>query len=152
MPVIAKGDQTDLFGDGSGKLYFFHRFWSLVGSFFILLLLLSIFIWLNHNLYRLTHVVPFSVILYTLKSGYNGNSYVAENKRADQFARLQMDFSSSVNIVTEDGDLNASLVIPPQQSRVIHHVMPADDHLSWNCKWSVQGEMLTQAQYDSMKI
>ena len=109
MPIMAKGEQTDLFGDGS-------------------------------------------VILYTLKSGYNGNSYVAENKKTDEYAKLEMDFSNSTNIVTEDGDLNASLVIGPGQSRIIHHVMPADDHLSWNCKWSVKGALLTEEQFKAAQI
>ena len=109
MPVMAQGEQTDLFNDGS-------------------------------------------VILYTLKSGYNGNSYVAENKKTDMYAKLEMDFSKSSNIVTEDGDLVASVLIPPGESKVIHHVMPADDHMEWTCSWNVSGEMLSESDVRARKI
>ena len=109
MPVMAQGEQTDLFGDGS-------------------------------------------VILYTLKSGYNGNSYVAENMRKDMYARLEMDFSKSSNVVAEDGDLIASVLIPPGESKVIHHIMPADDHAEWTCAWNVSGEMLSESDYRARKM
>merc|ERR1719197_2382228 len=88
MPVMAQGEQTDLFGDGS-------------------------------------------VILYTLKSGYNGNTYVAENKKVDMYVKLDMDFSKSKNVVTHDSRFSVTNIIGPCQSVVMKHLMPASDGEPW---------------------
>ena len=64
LPVLADGERTDLFNDGS-------------------------------------------VLLFTLKSGYNGNTYVAQNNKPDLCAQIELDFSESVNIVTEKNNISA---------------------------------------------
>jgi len=82
-----------------------------------------------------------SVILYTLKSGYNGNTYVAENKKRDMYVKLEMDFTNSSNIITEDGALAVTAIIAPGESRCVHHLMPLDENLPW----SAGTEMCTDA-------
>lgn len=83
-----------------------------------------------------------------MKSGFNGNSYVAENKKSDVYARLDMDFSKSTNVVTENGELLASLLLSPGQISVVHHVMPAIDTEGWSCGWKCSGAFLSKEEYE----
>jgi hypothetical protein len=60
-----------------------------------------------------------------------------------------MDFSKSKNVVTENGILNATTLIAPGKSALIHHVMPADDTQGWSCGWGCSGEFLTQEEAET---
>ena len=101
LPVLADGERTDLFNDGS-------------------------------------------VLLFTLKSGYNGNTYVAQNNKPDLCAQIELDFSESVNIVTEKNQVNNAVTIPPSTSKIVHHVMPAELSIGWTCQWKCAGSFLSE--------
>ena len=89
-----------------------------------------------------------SVILYTLKSGYNGNTYVAENKKVDMYVKLDMDFSKSKNVVTHDSRFSVTNIIGPCQSVVMKHLMPASDGEPWQAGWQVAGAWVNKDEFE----
>ena len=82
-------------------------------------------------------------VMYCLKSGYNGNSFVCENTTHDEVLNLTMDFTGSENIISHTGNLKATLLIPPGLCRVMHHIMPGNDHEGWSMGWTCNAEWLT---------
>ena len=89
-----------------------------------------------------------SIILYTLKSGYNGNTYVAKNEKIDKYAKLDMDFSKSKNVVTNDGKYTATAIIAPGHSVMMKHMMPASDGDPWQAAWQVKAAWVDKVEFD----
>ena len=89
-----------------------------------------------------------SVILFTLRNGFFGNSYAVQNKKTDVCVRLELDFSDSVNVVSESGSLKTPVVVPPNQSMLVHHLAPENQKLGWSSKWKCTGSFLPESEGD----
>lgn len=87
-----------------------------------------------------------SAILYTQRNGTYGNNYVVENRKKNLYLQVDLDFSSSRNVVTEDGGFIDSLMIPPGQSCLVRHVMPIDPAIDWSAEWTSSGRFMTAAE------
>ena len=78
------------------------------------------------------------VVLYTRRSGYSGVSFAVEN--ADP-ARRTLDFtldcSLSTNVMSHRRSLVHSQLVPPGETKVLHHLMPEKsfEHWSWSIQW-----------------
>jgi hypothetical protein len=92
-----------------------------------------------------------SVMLYTRRSGYAGISYVALNTTTDDPIRLELDFSESKNIVSHQQSLCASVVVPPNEAKVIHHIMPREDNKDWTAGWSCRADWISIEEMNSLR-
>jgi len=77
-----------------------------------------------------------------LKTSHNVNSYYAENKLKDKTAKIELDFSRSTNIITDDGKLKVSVSVPPDSTVLIRNIAPADESQGWSCSCECNGELL----------
>ena len=91
------------------------------------------------------------VILYTQCNGFAGNSYCVENRKKDMYCKLNMDFSESINVMTEDGLLTSEIIVAPGDCKIVHHIMPANMNEGWSCKWGCSGAFLTREQFEDGK-
>jgi hypothetical protein len=82
------------------------------------------------------------VILHTFKSGYAGMSFVAANHTDMNTLRLTLDLSGSDNIISHTGDMIATVDIPPNEAKVMHHIFPADDFGDWSCGWKCKAKWI----------
>lgn len=81
-------------------------------------------------------------ILYTLKSGYAGVSFVGQNKDTVPLV-LTMDFTGSNNIISSRGKLIDDILIPPGEAKVLHHISPLHDDKGWSYTWSCDAREAT---------
>ncbi len=73
------------------------------------------------------------VKLYTKENGYAGCSFVVKNELCDASVRFTMDVSGK-NIMSHRGFLKATIDVPPNEAKVIHHLMPESDSGAWSYK------------------
>jgi len=76
-----------------------------------------------------------SFLLYTLKSGYAGVSFVGQNNDSVPLV-LTMDFTGSNNIISSRGSLAGDILVPAGVARVLHHISPHHDDKGWSYTWS----------------
>ncbi len=88
-----------------------------------------------------------SLVLYTLKSGYAGVSFVAKNNDPRVNICLTLDLSKSKNVVSHQRDLAACrVIVPAREAKVMHHLCPKDDTKGWAYSWSCEARHATQAE------
>ena len=75
------------------------------------------------------------VKLYTRRAGYSGVSFAVENC-SSQYIEFTLDCSESRNVMSHRGQLRASQLIPPSQTKVLHHLMPEHSFEQWS--WSTR--------------
>ena len=76
--------------------------------------------------------------LYARKSGYSGVSFAVENK-ASETLEFTLDCGGSTNVMSSRGTLVATQLIPPGETKVMHHLMPTDAFGPWG--WSYKASM-----------
>lgn len=75
-----------------------------------------------------------AVKLYCHKAGYWGVAFAAENCSGRRIS-FKLDCSSSKNVVSHRGDLVHTEDIPPGETKVMHHLMPAEQKAwAWGFK------------------
>ena len=50
---------------------------------------------------------------------------------------LELDFTKSKNVITEDGKLTHAVYLHPGEKKCVRHVMPSDETQAWSCGWGV---------------
>jgi Ca2+-binding EF-hand superfamily protein len=75
--------------------------------------------------------------MYKYRSGYHGLSFVVENRHPTAPLVFVLDCAESVNVISHRDSLSHQETIPPNQRRVMHHLMPADnDTTGWSWAYS----------------
>ena len=67
-------------------------------------------------------------------------SYVLRNNLSTEALRMTMDFTKSENVIVSRISMTPTVTVPPNEAKVMAHIMPRFDDLSWACKWSCQAE------------
>jgi hypothetical protein len=75
-------------------------------------------------------------VLYTQRNGYAGVSIVAKNSHGKTALCLTMKVTGN-NVLSHQGDLEATVTIPPHEAKVIHHLFPEVEPGGWNYKTAV---------------
>eukprot|EP00981_Chlorochromonas_danica_P000679 scaffold146_cov171-Ochromonas_danica.AAC.28 len=74
--------------------------------------------------------------LYKLRSGSSGVSLMVENLNHRNLV-FQMDCSGSVNVISHRQSLVHKEVVPPNERKVLHHLMPSDPRAkAWSWSYS----------------
>mmetsp|Transcript_7350 Transcript_7350/g.13248 ORF Transcript_7350/g.13248 Transcript_7350/m.13248 type:complete len:822 (-) Transcript_7350:36-2501(-) len=76
--------------------------------------------------------------LYTRKAGYSGVSFAVENNSSEPL-EFTLDCSESKNVMSHRGTLVAVQIIPPKETKVMHHLMPKNAFVAWS--WSYKASM-----------
>jgi len=76
--------------------------------------------------------------LFTRKAGYSGVSFAVENCSSKPL-EFTLDCSESKNVMSHKGTLVAVTLIPPNETKVMHHLMPANAFSAWS--WSYKASM-----------
>ena len=76
--------------------------------------------------------------LYTRKAGYKGVSFAVENC-SHEALEFTLDCSESKNVMSHRGALVAAQIIPPRETKVLHHLMPNNIYSEWS--WSYKASM-----------
>lgn len=86
-----------------------------------------------------------SAMLYTRRSGYAGVSYVVSNTTSKEAVKVELNFDQSKNVVSHRGSLKAAVIVPPNEAKVVHHMMPRDDTHDWSAGWSCAADWMSVA-------
>ena len=79
------------------------------------------------------HYADHGLKLYIRRAGHSGVSIAAENLR-DSDIEFALDMSGSANVTTHQQSLDAPVVLPSRETKVLHHVMP-DGAGPWSWKY-----------------
>jgi phage gp45-like len=74
--------------------------------------------------------------LFTKKNGYAGCSIAAQNVKSDSTLNLTMTVTGN-NIMSHQGSLSTTIAIPPLETKIVHHIMPAVEPGAWSYKFSL---------------
>eukprot|EP00597_Dinobryon_sp_UTEXLB2267_P012206 CAMPEP_0170120186 /NCGR_PEP_ID=MMETSP0020_2-20130122/14966_1 /TAXON_ID=98059 /ORGANISM="Dinobryon sp., Strain UTEXLB2267" /LENGTH=889 /DNA_ID=CAMNT_0010349949 /DNA_START=12 /DNA_END=2681 /DNA_ORIENTATION=- len=74
--------------------------------------------------------------LFVHKSGYNGVSFLVENKHSSLALIFTLDCSKSKNVCSHRGSLSHQATIPPGGDVIMHNLMPVNDRVGWSWTYS----------------
>ena len=75
-----------------------------------------------------------------MKSGFSGVSYVVKNNHESQSLIFTQDCSVGNNIISHRCDLKATVNIPPNEAKVLHHLAPKTCIGGWQSGYSASYE------------
>jgi hypothetical protein len=82
--------------------------------------------------------LEFGAKLFELEAGYNGISYAVTNTDHHKPLEFTLNCSGSKNLLSHRGSLDHTEIIPPNESRVLHHLMPDNEDESWELSLSIK--------------
>lgn len=75
------------------------------------------------------------IAVYVYRAGYHGASFMVQNRHTVPLV-FSLDMSTSVNVVSHNGSLVHTDLVPPGESVVFHHLAPKDTAQSWSWCYS----------------
>lgn len=79
--------------------------------------------------------------LFIKKNGYAGASIVCRND-GDDLLHITMTITG-INVMSHTGNLTSTVIIPPKEAKVVHHIFPEIEPGKWSYKYNLSAVRTT---------